>query len=139
MGQYSHSIEYFDRLQRRVRMAPNAAEMLDTSRQVESGDPSRSGLSVAERARRTASALALAGSHIEECAREHGEAIEVSPATTEIQKLHALQHQMGRDWSEISLRNRSDRIDAAMSLVFEMENAPAQQCGEPKTGADRIL
>ena len=28
MGQYSHPIEYFDRLQRRMRMAPNAAEML---------------------------------------------------------------------------------------------------------------
>jgi hypothetical protein len=46
---------------------------------------------------------------------------------------------MERDWSELNLQRHPDRIEAVMSLVFQMENAAAQACGEPTSGPDHAL
>jgi hypothetical protein len=46
---------------------------------------------------------------------------------------------MARDWSERNLTLHPDRIDAAMALVFQIEDATAQRCGEPTSGIDNAL
>jgi hypothetical protein len=56
-----------------------------------------------------------------------------------MQKLYSTEQGMAGDWSEANLARHPDRIDAAMSLVFQMEDVAAQQCGEPQQGQDRIL
>jgi hypothetical protein len=53
--------------------------------------------------------------------------------------LYATEQGMSKDWTEANLARHPDRIDAAMSLAFQMEDAAAQQCGEPQNGTDRIL
>ncbi|MGA2718820.1 MAG: hypothetical protein ABSF78_07625, partial [Candidatus Acidiferrales bacterium] len=102
-------------------------------------DPFRRGLSAAERATRAAAALAQATSRVSDCSRQHGEAISQTPPVTDLQMLYATAQGMSKDWAEANLARHPDRIDAALSLAFQMEDAAAQQCGEPQNGTDRIL
>ena len=143
LNKYAQALDYFDRLSHNTPLAQNldqnAEGMLQTSRQVEMADPFRRGLSAGERATRAAAALAQATSRVSDCSRQHGEAISQTPPATDLQMLYATEQGMSKDWTEANLARHPDRIDAAMSLAFQMEDAAAQQCGEPQNGTDRIL
>jgi tetratricopeptide (TPR) repeat protein len=139
LNQYSQALDYFDRLRGEEPLPENAEGMLQASRQVEAADPFRRGLSAGERAKRAAAALASASSRVADCARQHGETLPQTPPETDIQKLYATQQSMARDWSELNLARHPDRVDPAVSLAFQMEDAAAQQCGDPQQGTDRIL
>ena len=139
LNKYAQALDYFDRLHRDTALDQNAEGMLQTSRQVEMADPFRRGLSTGERATRAAAALAQATSLVSDCSRQRGQAISQSPPATDLQMLYAAEQGMSKDWTEANLARHPDRIDAAMSLAFQMEDAAAQQCGEPQNGTDRIL
>jgi len=139
LNKYAQALDYFERLHRSAALDQNAEGMLQTSRQVEMADPFRRGLSAAERATRAAAALAQATSRVSDCSRQHGEAISQTPPVTDLQMLYATAQGMSKDWTEANLARHPDRIDAALSLAFQMEDAAAQQCGEPQNGTDRIL
>ena len=139
LSDYSQALDYFDKLHGEKPLAQNTEEMLQTSQQIEAANPFRRGLDARKRAKRTVSAVVQASSRLAECAHDSGQALSATPPATPLQKLYATAHSMERQWTESNLDRHSDRVDAAMSLVFEMESAAAQQCGEPKQGADRIL
>jgi len=139
LGQYAEALDDFDRLSPEKASQPNIAGMIETSRAVESASPLLPGLSPAEKAKRAADALAQAQSRVADCAHQQGEALSEKPPRTELQKLYATSYEMNHDWSTVGLERHPDRVDAAMSLVFQMESAADQQCGEPQAGPDRIL
>jgi hypothetical protein len=113
--------------------------MLATSQQVEAADPFRPSLSIAAKARRTLDALAQADSRLAACAQQLGQPLVNTAPATQLQQLHAQRQKMKRDWSTLNLRRYPNRIEPAMSLVFQVEDAAAQQCGMPQEGADYVL
>jgi hypothetical protein len=55
----------------------------------------------------------------------------------ELQKLYATPNPMGAYRSELTLKRHPNQMDAGISLAFQMEDATTQECGEPRTSADR--
>jgi tetratricopeptide (TPR) repeat protein len=139
LGQYALAIDYLSRLPREKRSEPGTAKMLATSQQVEAADPFRPSLSIAAKARRTLDALAQADSRLAACAQQLGQPLVNTAPATQLQQLHAQRQKMKRDWSTLNLRRYPNRIEPAMSLVFQVEDAAAQQCGMPQEGADYVL
>jgi tetratricopeptide (TPR) repeat protein len=139
LGRYPESLAYFSKLPREKRDEPQLADMIDKSQAVVSADPWTPGLSSEEKARRTSDDLKQAVSLISDCAHQHGESLTEAPMVSDFQKLYATSESMARDWSERSLQLHPGRIDDAMALVFHMEDAAAQRCGEPSSGPDRAL
>jgi tetratricopeptide (TPR) repeat protein len=139
LNKYAQALQYFDRLHGEKPLAENIEGILETSREVESADPFRRGLAAGEMAERAAAAAASASSRIIDCAHDRGEALSATPPATDLQRMYAAEQSMTTDWSEVNLTRHPDRIEPAMSLAFQMEDAAAQQCGEPQLGTDRIL
>ena len=137
LGRYSDALAYFDRLSASRKTQPQIAEMMERSRAIVFADPWTPDLSAAESARRTSVALRQADSHLEDCAHQHGEAVTQVSGISDLQKIYAAN--TVRQWSELNLTRHPDRIDLAMSLVFKMEDAAVQLCGEPASGPDRAL
>jgi tetratricopeptide (TPR) repeat protein len=138
LGQYITAMEYFDRLPRERREQPNLANRYEMNGRILTADPFLLGLPVEVRAQRVASALALAGTRAETCARQTGQALEQITPQTELQKLYAQGKNFQNDWTVRYLQRFPDRLDAAMTYVFGVENAAATACGEPQ-GDDRAL
>jgi tetratricopeptide (TPR) repeat protein len=139
LGHYSDALGYFDRLSLEKKTSPHLAGMIEQARAIVFADPWGGGLSPAEGARRVSRALRQAQSRIEECSHQIGQPIAQTHPESGLQNLYATSVRMAREWSELNLTRHPDRIDAAMSLVFQMEDAAAQQCGEPQSGPDRAL
>lgn len=139
IGRYPEALSDFDKLPREKKTDPRLAGLIDQAREIVSANPYADGLSSVERARRTSAALKQAVSRIAACARQRGESLSERPSVSDFQKFYAESEAQARDWSEPNLARHPDRIEAAMVLVFEMENEAAQQCGEPLSGPDRAL
>jgi tetratricopeptide (TPR) repeat protein len=139
LARYARALDYFERLSRENAVDQAAADMMDKSEQIEAANPLRKGLLSEERATRASDALAHAVTRIEDCAREHPESLSQTPAPDKLHDLYASSREMERDWSEPNLQRHTDRVEAVMSLVFQMENAAAQACGEPSSGPDHAL
>jgi tetratricopeptide (TPR) repeat protein len=138
LGQYALAMEYFDRVPRERREQPDLANRFDMTRQILAVDPYFSGLSAEVRAQRVANALALAQTRAENCARRTGQSLEQTPPRTELQRLYQQAKNLQQDWTPRYLERFPDRLDAAMTYVFAVENAAANACGEPQ-GDDRAL
>ena len=138
-GKYSEAIDYLERLPSKIRETPEIEEALGTAREVQAADPFLSHLSNQDKAKRTTEALAQAEVRLTDCAHQRGEALSAAPTATTLQTLSGNYKKMKSDWSERSLEQHTDRIEVAMSLVFEIENAAAQECGAPQSSADNAL
>ncbi|HWF37689.1 MAG TPA: tetratricopeptide repeat protein [Candidatus Acidoferrales bacterium] len=136
---YPEALLYFNRLPHEKRVEPQIANMIENARAIVSANPWAAGLSAEERARRTSDALMAAVARMSDCAHEHGESLSETPAVSDFQNFYATSQDMARDWSERNLTLHPDRIDAAMALVFQIEDATAQRCGEPTSGIDNAL
>lgn len=136
---YPEALLYFNRLPSDKRAEPQIADMIGKTRAIVSANPWAAGLSAEERARRTSDALMAAVARMTECAHEHGESLSEAPAVSDFQKFYATTQSKSREWSERNLTLHPDRIDAAMVLVFQIEDAAAQRCGEPASGPDNAL
>jgi tetratricopeptide (TPR) repeat protein len=132
LGQYSLALEFFSHLLRDQAADPGVARMIETSRQVLAADPFLPGLPPEAKARRVAGALSLAESRVQECAAQSGISLTNSPVISDLQKAFATAQGMKVSWSERSLLRHPDRVDAVMSLVFQMENLATQVCGPPQ-------
>ncbi|MGC2420541.1 MAG: tetratricopeptide repeat protein [Candidatus Acidiferrales bacterium] len=139
LGQYADALDYFAQLPPEKSSQPDIAGMIETSRAVESASPFLPGLSAADKAKRAADALAEAKSRMADCAHQQGVALSEKPPRTDLQKLYATSLEMNRDWRTFGLERYPERVDAAMSLAFQMESAADEQCGQPQAGPDRIL
>lgn len=139
LGKYQLAIDYIQQLSPERRADPRIATILQTAREVESADPFASGISSAERAHRTVLAWNQAESRLADCAHSKGISLSSTPADTDLKKLYATSLQMSAEWSEANLRRYSVRSVAAMSLVFQMEDAATAACGPPHPGPDSTM
>jgi Tfp pilus assembly protein PilF len=138
LPQYSSAAQYFDRLPRERRLEPDLAKAYESTRDIVNSSPFLPGLSVDEKAKRTANALALAVANATACARQNSGVPSGGSSASALQEALAANNRTSADWTERNLRRFPDRIGPAMSSVFEMEEASAQKCGEPQ-GADYAL
>jgi Tfp pilus assembly protein PilF len=138
LGQYSEAQEYLERLPREKLADPEFARMREISRSVLSLNPFAPGLSIDEKAKRTAKAIALAQARAAACERQNGGASSPGASTSALPSAIATSNQNAADWTERNLRKYPERIKPAMSSVFAMEDAAAGLCGEPQ-GADYAL
>jgi len=138
LGQYIAAMGYFERLPRERREQADLVNRFDVARQVLDADPFLSGLSAEARAQRAAKALAAAEARLAACAQQTGVSLELVPPQTNLQQLAAQDRSFEKDWSPQNLQRFPDRLDAAMTFVFNVENTAALACGEPQ-GEDRAL
>ena len=90
------------------------------------------------RTQRAANALALAQTRAEACASQTGQSLDQTPPRTDLQRVYQQSKSLQQDWTPRYLQTFPDRLDAAMTYVFAVENAAAIACGEPR-GDDRAL
>src|SRR5580704_3807003 len=138
LGHYSEAMEYFNRLPRERRDAPDIAASYDTSRRVLAVDPFLSGLPAKAKAQRAADDLVTAQARLQNCVRQNSESLQEIPPRTELQVHWAQLQRMQTDWSQPNLERYPERLDAAMEFVFRLENAAAASCGDAQ-GDDRAL
>jgi tetratricopeptide (TPR) repeat protein len=138
LGQYSDALQYFNRLPRERRDAPDLASAYQLSQRVLAVDPFVSGLSAKTKAQRATDALTLAQTRLQNCARQNGESLLETPPRTDLQLLWAQFQRTQNDWDQRDLERLPERLDASMEFVFGVENAAAKACGEP-LGDDRAL
>jgi tetratricopeptide (TPR) repeat protein len=139
LGKYDEAADFLQRLPRERRQAPDIAQMLGTSLQVEAMDPYRTGLPASQQARRASKALVVAGSRLSACAQKLGESLSASPPTSDLQKLFATAQQNEKGWSELNLARHPDQVTAVMSFAFQVEATASRQCGSAGSDADRAL
>jgi tetratricopeptide (TPR) repeat protein len=138
LGQYVTAMEYFERLSRERREAPDVEYRYDIARRIVAAHPFLPGLSAEARVQRVMNALALADTRAETCARQIGQSLEQTPPRTDLQRMYQQGEEMRKDWTARYLQRFPDRLDAAVTYVFNVENAAATACGEPQ-GDDRAL
>jgi tetratricopeptide (TPR) repeat protein len=138
LGQYSHAEEYLERLPREKLADPELTRMHEISRSVLSLNPFAPGLSTDEKAKRTAEAVVLAQARATTCERQNGGASSQGASRSALASAMATNNQNAADWTARNLRKYPERIEPAMSSVFEIEDAAAGQCGEPH-GANYAL
>ncbi len=138
LDQYAQAEEYFERLPREKLAAPDLASMHQISKDVVTLNPFAPRLSTEEKVKRTAEALALAQARATACKSQQGKPPSVSSSTSALDAALATSSQNAADWTARNLRKYPERIEPAMSSVFEIEDAAAGQCGEPQ-GADYAL
>jgi tetratricopeptide (TPR) repeat protein len=138
LGQYAQAEEYLQRLPREKLADPELARMRGISRSVLFLNPFASGLSTDEKAKRTAEAIAVAQARANACERQNGSTPSPGASTSALASAMTKSSQNAADWTARNLRKYPERIEPAMSSVFEIEDAAAGQCGEPQ-GADYAL
>ena len=138
LGQYVQATQYFSRLSGEKAADSRVSEMAETSRRLVEADPFISGLSAQEKARRTASAFSIAQSRLRGCADARGMSLTDSSNASPMQNAFSTGQKMQKEWTERNFLLHPERVDAAMSLVFNIENLTAQQCGAAQ-GDDRAL
>lgn len=139
LGKYAEAIDFFERLPSKDRENPDIAALLENARAIQLADPFVPGLSSRERTKRIADALAQTNLRALQCAQQQGQSLSSTTQATSLQRLYATNQKMKADWSELNLESHPDRVDAAMSLVFQIENMAAQECGAPQPGPDNAL
>jgi tetratricopeptide (TPR) repeat protein len=138
LGQYITAMEYFDQLPRERREEADLASRFAMTGRILAMDPFLAGLSAEVRAQRTTNALALAQTRAEGCAQRTEQALEQTPWRTDLQRVYQQSKDAQADWTPRYLQRFPDRLDAAMTYVFAVENAAATACSEPQ-GDDRAL
>jgi tetratricopeptide (TPR) repeat protein len=138
LGQYVTAMEYFDQLPRERRGQPDLANLFEMAGRILAVDPFLSGLPTEVRTQRVTNALGLAQTRAEACARQTGQSLEQTPPRTDLQRVYQQSESLQQGFSPRYLQRFPDRLDAAISYVFAVENAAATACGEPQ-GDDRAL
>lgn len=139
LAQYSEALKFFNKIPRERKLSPDIEGMLTTARQVETANPFAPGLSTAEKAKRTADAIARVQSRAAGCVLEHERVPSETQGLAGLQETLATFTQNKRTWSEENLRRRPSQINAAMSAVFAAEDATTLICGQPQEEQDRTL
>jgi len=141
LGDYAESVNYFNRLPRGVRVAPDVAQILPIAQQAQAMNALRPGLPASEQARRAAKALSVANARIAACATQRGESLPAASgaAPDQLQKLYVTAQQNKKAWTLLGLSQHPDQVTAAMSFAFQAEAAATKVCGQPQMAADKAL
>jgi tetratricopeptide (TPR) repeat protein len=135
LGSYSKATEDLELANKADPENKTVAATLETVRLMISSDPFSTQLTARERANRVSAALAHAIQRADQC----GNASVKNPNTSSLTDLAARAKLQQRSiWSERSLLLHPDQNDAAMEMVFKIENAATQVCGEPE-GVDAAM
>lgn len=139
LGEYQQAERYLERARRLRRGDADVSSALALSRLVISADPYSRGLSEAERRIRARRDFEQAFSRLQSCAKSRGANLSTSAApqsgfVTLTNQAKALQPRL----TERNLKLHPGQVEAAMNLVFAMEDAATQQCGTPQ-GTDEAL
>jgi tetratricopeptide (TPR) repeat protein len=135
LGSYVDAAEDLDIAAKADPENTTVATTLETARQVIASDPFSPQLSARDHADRVAAALAHAMQRAEQCSSGAAK----NPETSSLLELSARAKLQQRSvWSESNLLLHPDQNDAAMEMVFKIENAATQICGEP-AGVDAAL
>jgi tetratricopeptide (TPR) repeat protein len=129
LGQYSTAISYLERLPRDGASKPEIANQLRIARLVVGTNPFLSGLTTAEKARRTSSALRVAEDRAQACVGKSDVSIPSQSQPSKLASLLSSAQAQKRNWNEREFIRNPDLINPAMDLVFEMENEAANGCG----------
>jgi tetratricopeptide (TPR) repeat protein len=139
-GRFADALYYLEKLPPEKRAEPRWASMLETAREFREANPYEAGISMREKADRTMNAIRQAQSRVQHCAQSQSNAQPASSAQgADLEKLYATSQRMQSKWRESDFMRDPGQIDAAMALVFQMEDAASQRCGAPTAGPDRIL
>lgn len=157
LAEYPQTVDYLSKLPIEDR-SDSQNDMLETSRRVLALDPFLDALSTSSRAAIASRDLELAQSHAQNCATHAGQSpvqkqpVQQQPVEQEpVQKtsaasapqpdlpaLLAQTDSMKSAWSQRMLAANPSRVNDAMALTFQLENAVAAACG-PLAGPDRAL
>jgi tetratricopeptide (TPR) repeat protein len=139
-GRFADALYYLEELSPEKRAEPKLASMLETAREFCEANPYEAGISMREKADRTLNAIRQAQSRVRSCAQSQSNAQPANSAQgANLEKLYTTSQGMQSKWRESDFMGDPGQIDAAMALVFQMEDAASQTCGAPTAGPDRIL
>jgi tetratricopeptide (TPR) repeat protein len=136
-GQYAQAQRYLNRALQQDPNLTQAAAMRDTARAVLDLDPFIPRLGEQERGQRAREAFDQAMTRIEACAAQRG--IDLQSAHDDpLHTLYAQATTFQPSMRQRSLSRDSELLSNTMDLVFEIEKAASQACGEPQ-GLDLAL
>lgn len=137
LAEYPQTVDFLSKIPAEER-SDSQTDMIETSRRVLALDPFHGALSSQSRAAIAARDLALAKSHAESCVKQPSAPTSLNASQPDLGKLIAQSDSMKTAWSERMLARFPDRMNDAMGLAFQMENATVSACG-PLSGPDRAL
>ena len=135
LGRYRAAQRY---LQSAARLSPGdtqASQLLQTSNLIFDADPFSHRLSSTERNRRIRAAFSQAGERLDSCAQSKAIDLKTESAPSD---LPALRERWGEMKTKLKRLSEDDTADAAMDLVFEIEQETSKECGAP-SGLDQAL
>jgi tetratricopeptide (TPR) repeat protein len=116
----------------------DAQNLLQKAKAVVDADPNRRRISSSERARRVAEAYRVAGNRLVSCAESKKLPLNILSPNNDLQKLYNEWGVAESDSDPRKLAGDPDLRDTIMDLVTRIEQATAQQCGDP-SGPDWAL
>ena len=126
LGDYKTAEGYLSRAAALDKSATRAAQLLETTRLIQSSDPLAAHLPRSEQVRRLTAALAQAVSRVQQCPAMATDPLR-SQAETMLPKI-----------TPENLREDPELLAAGAELVFQIEEKSSQTCGQP-VGLDEAL
>ncbi|MGH9352585.1 MAG: tetratricopeptide repeat protein [Terriglobia bacterium] len=115
-----------------------SARLLATTDHVLETNPFDRRVPAETRRRRAVFDFKHALARLEACAKSQVQDLNAANPQTDLQKLYAASVKMKPQMQESFLRRNPDLLDSGMSLVFQIEQATARECGPP-SGIDQAL
>ncbi len=138
LGRYGPARNYFDRLPRERREAPEIAGMAGLSSLIEEMNPLLPGLPASEQRKRADAILGVATARLENCAQQRGITLPGKPPLDPFQQIYSTGREMSRSWRRAA-DHASERAANAVSLAARMEEAASERCGAPQNRADQAV
>ncbi|MGH9422311.1 MAG: tetratricopeptide repeat protein, partial [Thermoanaerobaculia bacterium] len=136
LGDYKTAQQFLALALERDASSSSTAQLLETTRLIESGDPLLPRLTYQERAGRLTSALDQSLKRLEDCAATKQPVAAAQPSESDQLRTEALA--MKLTITPETLRHDSELARAGADLVFKIEEETNGKCGEPQ-GLDRAL
>jgi tetratricopeptide (TPR) repeat protein len=136
-GEYAQAERFLTRAVEQDPHMAQAAARLKTVRSVLNNDPFNRGLGNMERARRSGLDFNTALARLKGCAAQKGIDLEAAGGDP-LQTVYAQASELQPRTQPQNLSNDTELLSQTMDLVFEIEQATAQACGEPE-GTDQAL
>ncbi|MDE3180196.1 MAG: tetratricopeptide repeat protein [Acidobacteriota bacterium] len=138
MGNYEAARDYLGRALIENSKDKESASLLSTANQVIAIDPFNRRVPASTRRGRAIEAFGVALARLEACAKSRNEELNASNPQSGLSRLYAAAVKMKPIMREHNLQRNPDLLDSGMSLVFEIEQSTARDCGAP-TGMNLAL
>lgn len=136
-GQYAQAVPYLEQALKQDPHFASIAAMLETARAVLDIDPYMHRLGERERERRARLAFDIAMARLQDCAAQREVDLQAS-AGNPLQAIYAQASTFQTDMRRRLMIHDAELVPNTMDLVFDMEKAATNACGEPQ-GRDLAL